>query len=421
MQNINLMEYIKGNFNVDPSIFDSIRYELDKHLCYYGQQFRYPREKTCKTFKNAIDNNAFDIVGKMFYIYNIFSLLNKIKFDKKILLSNAYFSTNIELKKLGFHVYRPPWSHFGIYTRSIDDIKISHQCEIIKAAFGTGDFINIINEKFLAKVRSFMGSLKDYFLRRQIAGLIVPNDVSFFENLSIKIFKEIGRPSFIFLHGLPGRYNRIDENRSDFLIVWGEKIKQHYIEAGISEEKIFVAGHPDYKELQKRDLRCSLEAPLVLTKSMSASDRGNQILYLYSIQSVLSKFGVKQVRLRTHPSENSRWYLKFIDKDFFQIDSDSLQSSLVKATVVIGPTSTVFLESIYYGVNYICYEPSVNNIDLMNSILVPPFDGSDNRLPVAKTEDELNLIIKDKAVVNHEIFNDYIKTPFDLNFISPLI
>jgi hypothetical protein len=88
---------------------------------------------------------------------------------------------------------------------------------------------------------------------------------------------------------------------------------------------------------------------------------------------------------------------------------------------VIGPTSTVFLEALYYGVNYVCFEPSIEDIDLLNFPLVPPFDGSDERVPIAKNEDELEKIIKRKILVNLEVFDDYIKTPFDLSFIKTMI
>jgi len=430
MQDKYLTKYIRENFDIETTIFDSIRYELDHHIYSYGQQFINAREKGKSSFtKNILRNKAIEIIGKIIIILGCFTLSKKAT-GRKAILSNAYFSINNELSKLGFDVYRPIWANPSRDTKILIDLKTYYQCEYIKKALREEKFIDIIDNEFIEKICLLKSCLNDYYVRYQISALFIPNDVSFFENLSIQIFKEIERPSFIFLHGLPGRYNSIDENRSDYLIVWGEKIKEHYIQTGISEKKIFVSGHPYYKELKNKELKFGLEAPLVLTKSMLGaphsdgvylSDRGNSILYLYSIQSVLSNFGVKQVRLRAHPSENSQWYLKFIDNDFFKIDSDSLQDSLHKSTVVIGPASTVFLESIYHGVNYICYEPSINNIDLMNSTLAPPFDGSDSRLPVAKNENELALIIKDREIVNINIFNDYVKTPFDLSFVSTLI
>ncbi len=296
--------------------------------------------------------------------------------------------------------------------------------------FRNGLFVDLIDPSFINQVARFMSTLKRYFANFRINAIFVPNDISFFENLSINVCKQVDIPSFTFLHGLPGRYNNIDENRSDYLIVWGEKIKENYIKAGIDRSKIFVSGHPFYKELAHTSLRFSLDAPLIITKSMSGAqhsdavvlaDRGNSILYLYMVQKVLKKLGINHAKFRPHPSENSQWYLKFIDRNFYQPDHDDLQRSLREASAVIGPSSTVFLESLYSGTNYVCFEPAMNGLDLTNFRTVPPFDGSDERLPVARNEEELELIVKERVGVDLRIFGDYIKMPFDLSFVKSLV
>ena len=430
MQNFYLIEYIKENFHIEQSILESIKYELDQHIYFYGNQFKYPKERhKCfadKLFKKKIKKIVKHYIGLISCM-----LRHNLNNSKKIILSNAYFSVNEELRKLNFNVYNPPWS-IGRNFKILANQEILREIEYFKESFENKDFIDIIRKDFISKIYLFKSHLKKYFIDSDIAALFVPNDMSFFENIAINIFKQISRPSFIFLHGLPALYNNIDNNRSDFLIVWGEKIKEHFISAGVDRNKILVSGHPYYKELKCKELRSNLESPLIITKSMNGApsdsknevrttDRGNLILYLYMIQAVLRKFGVKHVRFRPHPSENSTWYLKFIDKDFFRVDRDELSGSLRKSTIVIGPTSTVFLEAIYHSVNYICFEPSQNGVCLTNFKVVPPFDGSDERVPVAKNEEELEQIIKDKVKVDIKIFNDYIKTPFDLSFVKSLI
>ena len=428
MHNFYLIDYIKENFNIEQSILESIKYELDQHIYYYGKQFKYPKEKQ-KDFAGKISKER--IKKTLEYCIALASYLfgSNLNNSKKNILSNAYFSINHELSKLNFNVYRPLWS-IGRDFNVLSNQKILREVQYFKGSFEKGSFIDFISHEFVGKIHLFKSTLKQYFIDSDIGAIFVPNDMGFFENVSINIFRQINRPSFIFLHGLPGRYNNIDDNKTDYLIVWGEKIKEHYVHAGIDKDKILVSGHPYYKKLNFKNLSFNLDAPLIITKSMNGAqhndgvrltDRGNLILYLYMIQSVLSKFGVKRVRFRPHPSENSEWYLKFIDNDFFQVDQDSLPTSLGKSTIVIGPTSTVFLESIYHGVSYICFEPSKNDIDLINFKLVPPFDGSDERLPVAKNEEQFEQLIKDKAKVDVSIFNDYIKTPFDLNFVKTII
>jgi hypothetical protein len=131
--------------------------------------------------------------------------------------------------------------------------------------------------------------------------------------------------------------------------------------------------------------------------------------------------GIKKVRFRPHPSEDSQWYLRFIDKDFFIPDVSNLTDCLKSSSLVIGPTTTVFLESIYQGINYVIFEPSKNDYDVLDTPLVHPFTGSDKRIPVAKKVEELESMISNKIKVDASFFNDYIKTPFNIDFVKDLI
>ena len=427
MENFYLIDYIKRHSGIDADILDSIKYELDKSIYYYGGHFRRPKE-----FSGNYKAALWEWLGRFYCEYrHIFKILLK-KSDTntgKRIISNAYFTVNEELEGLGYNVYTPPWS-LADSKNVLNDIRFYHICKKMNGILNKSEFAGLICGTFLKRVEDFRDELKSFYTKNKISALIVPNDVAFFENLSIKVFKDMHRPSFVFLHGLPGRYNNIDENRADYLIVWGEKIKEHYIKAGLPREKILVSGHPYYKKFNNPALKSDTGNILVITKSMNGSqhgdgaclsDRGNPILYLYSIRNVLKKNGVKSVRLRVHPSENRDWYLRFIDKGFFKLDIESLSNSFKRSTLVIGPSSTVFLESIYHGVNYLIYEPADHGIDLMNFKLVPPFDGSDGRIPVAYSEDELMMLLEKNIKTEVSFFGDYIKTPFDMSFIKKYI
>ena len=144
------------------------------------------------------------------------------------------------------------------------------------------------------------------------------------------------------------------------------------------------------------------------------TDRSNQIYYLRTIQHVLLKLGIKQVRLRPHPSESINWYLKYVDPNFFKRDEDNLQTSLNKSSLLIGPASTVFLESLISEVNYVVYEPRLPNGMCADSYeAVPPFDGKNSKVPVAENMEELKVILKNKTKLDISVLNDYIATTFD--------
>jgi hypothetical protein len=430
MQNFYLLNYIQEISDIDDELLDSLRFELDQNIYHYGAQFRHPKENRNPVRKLYDAHFYWDQLKYIHVLYR--SLLHKQlpKNDHSLnIISNAYFSTNDELRKLGFEVCCPLWN-ISYEETLVADWDCFKACTSVKKSILGSNFKDIIDSKFLEKIKQLKNILREYFIKHRISALIVPNDISFFENLSIRIFKEIHRPSFLFLHGLPGRYNIVDDNRADYLVVWGEKIKDQYVKSGFDSKKIFISGHPFYKTPADRNLRFSLESILIITKGMNGAqhsdgvrlgDRGNMILYLYIVESVLKRMGVKNVRLRLHPSENSNWYFRFLDNEFYKIDDEDLGTSLSRSTLVIGPTSTVFLEALYYGVNYVCFEPSIEDIDLLNFPLVPPFDGSDERVPVARNEEELENIIKSNVLVNLEVFDDYIKTPFDLSFIKTMI
>ncbi len=424
MESFSLLKFLKDNSYLNQSRYDNLRYELDKRLYYYGNHFKYPHEINDTQYKTQL----FSYLIYLVTLYKI-SQTQKSEIKGEVIVSNSYFTVNDELKKLGYKVFDPSWqiSRDG---NVLSNFEIFFKGEKIKSSLKNSNFRELIKEDFINEITQYEDVLKKLFQHKKVKSIFVPNDLGFFENLSIQICKQISIPSFIFLHGLPAIYNQIDNHRSDYLIVWGEKIKENYVKSGMNANKIFVSGHPYYKQQKLTQLKFSLDNILVLTKSLNGvhysdgailGDRSNLILFLYSVEKSLRKFGVKSVRFRPHPCENGNWYLKYINNDFYKLDEDNLQQSIQKSSLVIGPTSTVFLESLYYGVDYVIYEPSLNNIDIANYPLVPPFDGSDSKIPVSKNEDELEYILKNKIRVDATCFNDYITCPFDLNFIKKLI
>lgn len=426
MEKYYLLDYLKKNNPVIAAKLDLLKYELDQRIYYYGQHFKCPKEKSFSKDQKFLYNLKY-YLKTIYTFYLIFKTLKNN--GSKTIISNAYFSVNKKLADAGLNILRPIHS-LDRGKLTVCNLKILTEFVVIDQKIRNADFNELLSGKFLKKLDSLTEHLTEYYKSIGVDALIVPNDISFYEQLNIQIFKKMGKPSFIFLHGLPGRYNIYDDNQTDYLVVWGEKIKQHYIKVGFNPDKIIVSGHPFYEQLSVEPLRSSLIDVLVISKALDGAqfrdrvrhaDRGNIIVYLNQIADSLKLLGVKKARLRVHPSENVNWYLKFIDRDFFVADKESLVDSLKKSTLVIGPTSTVFLESIYYGVNYLVYEPTVNNINFSDYLSVPPFDGSDPKVPVANNETDLKKLLIEKTIVDKTVFNDYVSMPFNVNRITDLI
>ena len=397
--------------------FDDLKFELDKRVYHYGNQF-----------KINYDNNN-NIVNFLKIQYRKLKLITDLGVNiqkcKNIAINNAYYGINEELIKINFTPLKVPW--FSSYNKCklyFDLIKYDKYLNVTT-------FDNLLGEEahfFYTKIKN---DLHNYYSNNNIKILSTYNDVCSYEKISINIFKKLNKPSFEFLHGIPGRYKLSSEMRSDFLVVWGKKIKEHYINSGINGNKILVSGHPDYKnyELSSINIKMTLENILVLSKgahslpqgeSVQLADRGNLILYLLEIQETLKKRKIKFVRFRPHPSEDINWYYKFISKEFFRPDQNiNIIDSIKSSSLVIGPRSTSLFNSIMNNVNYIVYDPlDHDNLDYINFPQAPPFDKSDDRIVTASSKDELLEIITNSQIVNKEILLDYLEPKFDINFLK---
>lgn len=298
-------------------------------------------------------------------------------------------------------------------------------------------FYEIIDDGLFAEMQELEAVISEQYLKYRMVGLIIPNCEPFLYNLHLDIFKKLQIPSFTVLHGLPGIYDLESEKKADYLLVWGEQIKQNYIDVGFDSERVKVIGHPRYQEVPKiTKLRNSLDDVLVATTGsvqfdpygweydkFPLFDRNLLLVYCYSVEKVLKKLGVKHARLRAHPSVGLEWLEKFVDMNFYTVEKNgkcALSDSLNRSSLVIGPTSSVWLESVLYGVNYIVYEPGDGKNNLSNAPLVPPFDGSDSYLDVAFDEDALFDMIKHGYQLNTAILDKYI-SPFNFEEANKLL
>jgi hypothetical protein len=413
-----LTDYVQRSGRIAEADLDKLRFELNKRLYYYGGQFRRPPEGA-KRFPDY--RNIARTIRRLF-VDSAAMLRRRTRAD---IQSNAYSSVNREIEKLGYSVSLPPWTGAtGVLSAST-----RRALNRLDRFFRQAAFWELQSQELFSITVQVESGLLDYYSTLQ--GLVVPFDVRYYENVSIRLFRELAKPSFVFLHGLPGRYNSIDDNRADYLIVWGEAIKRHYVQAGVDSDKIIVSGHPDLSGRQVTITRNATDDVLVVTKSMPGAqpisgetivpDRSDSILYLYLIEDALKRRGVHRARFRPHPSENGAWYQRYLDPQFYNLDTSPLGESLKEATLVVGPTSTVLLNALVSGVNYLVFEPLRNGLDLLGYPIVPPFDGSDACLPVAHDIDSFDELLRKRAQVDQRIAQDYLNDSFDLSAIKRII
>ncbi len=317
------------------------------------------------------------------------------------------------------------------FTNIIGDVRAVNIVRKIRKIINNGSFKKLIDPVFIGELEKFRTELKRELSAYSFKGAFFPTDQYFEDKFLIEIFRELGVPTFIFMHGLPASYTPELDSRSDYLLLWGEKMKECYIRCGFDPKKILVSGcRKIYNNVPVNQLRNSYEDVLIIPSSSvlwhqdtwdepRLIDRSMGVLYLYQVENTLKKIGVTKARFRVHPSISARWTSTFLDMDFYTVDKLPLSESLEKATLVIGATSTVLFDALSSGVNYLIYEPQENSINMLRYPVVPPFNGEDN-VPVAMTEDELFSHLQRGVCTDINLLNDYI-SPFDANVIKKML
>jgi hypothetical protein len=421
-------DYLNEGGNFEKKFYEYIRPESEIRLFHGGEaiQARYspPKYELIKQLK-AYAREAYISIK---LIKDELYIAQKLLSDpKKKIISSGYFSIDTEFKRMGYQVFRAPW----VFNRKSKE-SLFPSYRLFKAIndydrkIKNTQFYELVSPKTHSVISELKEVYASIYKNSNLAAFICSSSYPVNDRLSIDVMNEIGGRSFLYQHGLPGVYEghmKYYDGTYD-LIVWGQAFKDKYVSLGMDPNMIHVGGHSWYKNLEFNKLKFDLNDVLIITKSAlgirvdssdNMGDNSASLLYLLSIQSVLKKHGVKRVRVRPHPSESKDWYRKILDPDFFSIDHNDLQTSFRKSSLVIGPTSSTFIDATYYGVNYVVYEPALGlNKDLFKNPIVFPFDGSDDRMVVAYNEDELFEFIKEKRTHDLSFWPDYVQTPFNL-------
>ena len=256
----------------------------------------------------------------------------------------------------------------------------------------------LIEEKFIDMVSQLKQQLVELVEKEQYSFLFVSEDLSFETRLLISVFDELGLPSFLLAHGgMHSFYGNGMDERTTYLCQWGQLQVDGFIEHGYDELRILKIGHPSLKR-KESGLRSSLDSVLVLTRSCTGTriesnkqieDRGKAIAYMLEVQRVLQSLGIERVRIRPHPVENPKWYGEYLDPEFFELDTVPTDVSLSQASIVIGPISTMMVDAICAGVNYVVFEPMYGDKNILGAATMSPLRSRQQDYPWAESGEEL--------------------------------
>lgn len=400
----NYFGQLQDSYPEKAEMLEWMKYALDNRVYYFGKHYKAPYED------RPLKVRAF---SKMASLYHRMKTIS-IPYDGTI-ISNAYFNVSDYIRKEGFRVALPPWQTGNI----------SKCSQEIFDQMMFAEFNQVLTDSFKEKVYKLKEELTAFFQKNHTPFLLLANDLVPIHRIAIDVCKELGIPTGIFLHGLPGRYDALDDSRCDYLFVWGERIKDNYINAG-SKTNIIVTGHPNFSSFTLGDKIA--ENVLVISRAINGAppysdrhvvdERGICVQHIYAIETALKKVGINNAILRLHPSENPEWYSKFMDTNFYTIDTNSLGYSISHAKMVVGYCSTVMLDTVLNGVPYYSYVFDKDSNRYADEI-VPPFCNK-AEFPNAYTVDELINNINNENFVTKEHFNGYIDPVFDIKKITQL-
>lgn len=417
---MNLYEYTYHNeeSKKNRETLDLLEYTLLSRIYNYGSQFksRKPEPKLIFWLKSSL------YISYAFFSSLLIREEQSVNIKKGI--SSSYHSENYHKRII---IHRPIWSPKK-YFKSAISFKLCFFYLKLSYRLTYFNFYELVKKENLYFVQEFEKLLKEFVVTNQYSFLIVPNDLDFFSRLMIKIFKEIDKQTILMAHaGVQNGYSKNIDTRTDIITQWGQGQVDSFTRNSHDPNRFIVTGHPIYKNIHKK-LQFDFLNILVLTKSISGvrlldkkfvEDRGNAIVYLLEVQNILSNFNVKNVRLRPHPSERYEWYSNFIDTDFFKRDYYDLQESLKESTLVIGPTSTVFIDALANGVNYVVFEPVIGNQNIFGGEKDDsPIHHFNDHIPIAQSPQQLFEILEVKRGVNPTVLKKFINTSFDTSFLS---
>lgn len=404
-----------------------LKNDLDKMLygndpSFAGRSPHYPSQR--EVWKSDMRRNVKRILKPSSVMYQDASLKN--------VLSTMYFGTIDDFKKYGINltstVLRP------LFFNIIDAKPLKEVRDTYLSMLRSGTYVGMLKKEHLQRLQSLKQDVADVLRNNNIKAFFTHNDEEFTNKYLTEVCRMADIPSFEFLHGLPGVYTQNINTFTDYLCVWGDRIKDNYVNNGFVGERIYVTGAPRFSQFTKKveKLRNSFDDVLVapsgaclwIQHGWIMDEHGDQndsllLLYIYQVEQVLKQLGIKHARLRPHQTVDKEWVKKYVDTDFYNLDYESVNESLQRATMVIGPHSTLMMDALCNGVNYYVYDPGENGFTVRGAKIVPPFDGKDGYVHVAESEEELIDNIENKIILDPRFLDGYLH-PFDLTPILEL-
>lgn len=408
-------------FQGDPWMFDAIQYEIARKLMHFGQHFTGPLDRpssTARLLKKQVCQAVLRVAATRQP-----PRTHQIAFP---VISNAYGAFNEQLRTAGRHIMSPPWERESVLT-FWKEPSLQQECISIRDRLNAASVGDLLGPQWAALLNQLRKRFADYLARLRPLAVVVPFDLPLFENVLLLAASDVGVKSFTALHGLPGVITPRDNFRGDYFLVWSNRIKRLYKSHGFHEDRIIVTGHPLYGGAHPRPVQTSVANPLVLSQSVQGArltglmdHRHRECIAAHALlaQIALQRCGVSTAILRPHPGHSVSWVKSVVDQSFYTVERSSLSEALTKASVVIGPVSTVLLDALAADRNYVVFEPELSHDKGILPQLIPPFDSDGGKVPLARSVMELVDILKSNVTCDASLLNEWAGPKFSPDFLG---
>ena len=234
----------------------------------------------------------------------------------------------------------------------------------------------------------------------------------------IQVARKMGIPSATLVHGLRGgdsfQSSMWTPLIADHLIVWGEWMRQDFIQLGIPEDQILVGGYPRLQPIIQKDRKKDRE----LIDAQGGS-RGMRVVVMLSNSLTEEKPAVDMFMdaqnhapdcyfmVRPHPVENLSWYAAHLTDGLQRVQDPhhwTILQSLAAADIVVGTFSTSCIDAILVGKPVILIHDST--VDYRD---VPMLQEAVDRgvMSVADNAKQLARLIQEELKENKEISQSF--------------
>jgi hypothetical protein len=177
-----------------------------------------------------------------------------------------------------------------------------------------------------------------------------------------QVAKMLSIPTVTLTHGIQGDPSAGNVQWTpliaDRIIVWGEWMRDYFVDLGVPADRIDIGGYPRLRDLTAQDKieasRCLMRQgeggkPHVL---MLSSSLGPDKLAVRMFLEVQAQFSDVRFMIRPHPQESLEWYRRELSGGLGDIQSPeqwTIEQSLASADVVVGSGSTACLDALLLG------------------------------------------------------------------------